>query len=202
VNTGGGTLNLAAVNTYTGTTTVNAGTLAVAGSIASSPDVIVNAGAAFEAGSTQTVKHLTVAGGVARVAAGGPVKVLTVGDNTLHVRRRGHLRLRDLRRRQDRRCHGRDGGRLRPRSDAAALAAVRTRIARDSTAATGAAAASSRRTPPPHGGKAVGYALASEVLGAAGGTSSARPSTATPSSPATLSPATPPSTGSSTSTTW
>jgi autotransporter-associated beta strand protein len=60
---GAGTLTLAAANTYTGPTTVNAGTLKVTGSIAASAGVTVNTGGILDVAATQTVKSLTLTGG-------------------------------------------------------------------------------------------------------------------------------------------
>lgn len=67
-------------NTYTGPTTVNAGTLRVTGSIATTPSVTVNTGGTFEAAAVQTLPLLMVNdGGLATVTAGS----LKVGDNTI-----------------------------------------------------------------------------------------------------------------------
>ena len=52
VKTGSGTLTLSGTNTYTGTTTVNAGSLLVDGSIASSSLTTVNSGAALHGSGT------------------------------------------------------------------------------------------------------------------------------------------------------
>jgi autotransporter-associated beta strand protein len=68
---GTGVQTLAGVNTYTGETTVNAGTLRVTGSIASSSGVTVNDGV-YDAATTQTLKSLTVTGtGLAQVSSTG-----------------------------------------------------------------------------------------------------------------------------------
>jgi fibronectin-binding autotransporter adhesin len=78
-NRGPGTWNITGVqNTYTGGTTVTAGTLNVSGSIANSSGVTVNGGA-YQAASAQIVKALTVNGGVAAVTS-TPKIALTVGD--------------------------------------------------------------------------------------------------------------------------
>jgi autotransporter-associated beta strand protein len=77
---GTGTWNITGVNNaYTGATTVAAGVLNVSGSVASSSGVTVNGGA-YQASAAQTVKALTVNGGVAAVTA--PKAALTVGDGT------------------------------------------------------------------------------------------------------------------------
>jgi autotransporter-associated beta strand protein len=70
--TGAGTIRLAAVNTYTGATTVSAGTLRIDGSATNTASLTVNNTGTFEAGSSQTLKSLVVnAGGTARIAADG-----------------------------------------------------------------------------------------------------------------------------------
>jgi len=77
-----GLLTVTGAGTYTGSTAVDAGTLRVTGSIASSSGVTVNnAGSTFEAPVAQTVKALTVTGGQARVTSTAKV-ALTVGDGT------------------------------------------------------------------------------------------------------------------------
>jgi autotransporter-associated beta strand protein len=80
---GVGLTNLTAINTYTGATTVNAGTLRVDGSVASSSGVTVGSGATFIAGVTQNLKALTInSGGAANVPAGAN-KVLRTNVLTL-----------------------------------------------------------------------------------------------------------------------
>ncbi|MBR1252075.1 autotransporter domain-containing protein, partial [Bradyrhizobium sp. AUGA SZCCT0169] len=74
IKTGTGTLNLAGNNIYTGNTTVDAGTLLVNGSIASSALTTVNAGATL--GGTGTVGNLTIAGGT--LAPGNSIGTLSV----------------------------------------------------------------------------------------------------------------------------
>src|SRR5262249_60795107 len=66
---GTGTLTLGGVNTYTGATTADAGTLLVNGSIATSPSVSVTAGATL--GGTGTVPAVTSAGTITGGAIGG-----------------------------------------------------------------------------------------------------------------------------------
>lgn len=64
-------------NTFLNPATINAGTLRVTGSIASSAGVVVNSTGTFDAAATQTVQTLAVHnGGVTKVTAG----VLTVGN--------------------------------------------------------------------------------------------------------------------------
>ncbi|WP_436216493.1 beta strand repeat-containing protein, partial [Bradyrhizobium sp. LjRoot220] len=72
---GAGALNLTAINTYTGNTTVNAGTLAVNGSIASSALTTVNAGATL--GGNGTVGNTTINTG-GTLAPGNSIGLLTV----------------------------------------------------------------------------------------------------------------------------
>ncbi|WP_249142668.1 autotransporter-associated beta strand repeat-containing protein, partial [Bradyrhizobium sp. AUGA SZCCT0160] len=74
IKTGTGTLNLAGNNIYTGNTTIDAGTLLVNGSIASSALTTVNAGATL--GGTGTVGNLTIAGGT--LAPGNSIGTLSV----------------------------------------------------------------------------------------------------------------------------
>ena len=69
IKTGAGALQLADVNTYTGSTTVNAGTLALtgAGSIAQSASLVINTGAVFDISGvtgTAAIKTLTNRGSV------------------------------------------------------------------------------------------------------------------------------------------
>src|SRR5207248_3211864 len=78
LKTGANALVLSAQNSYSGASTVNAGTLRVTGSIANSP-VIVNTGGTFDAANTQTIPALTVnSGGTALVTVG----TLKVGNNS------------------------------------------------------------------------------------------------------------------------
>ena len=51
IKTGEGTLELSAINTYTGSTTVNAGTLLLTGTLASASAVTINSGGKFSVGS-------------------------------------------------------------------------------------------------------------------------------------------------------
>jgi len=77
VKVGTGTLSLSGINTYTGTTTINAGALIVNGSIASSP-VTVNAGAVLA--GTGTVGATTIMSG-GTFAPGNSPGTMTVQGN-------------------------------------------------------------------------------------------------------------------------
>ena len=86
--TGSGILQLNAVNSYTGQTNINAGTLSLLGSIASSPGLHVAAGATldvtaaaggFTLGGTQTLSGAGNVNGVVTVGHGG---TLQPGDGT------------------------------------------------------------------------------------------------------------------------
>ena len=74
---GSGTLTLSGINTYTGFTNVNAGTLSVNGSIASSPLTTVNAGATL--GGNGAVGNTTINGGT--LAPGNSIGTLAVQGN-------------------------------------------------------------------------------------------------------------------------
>jgi outer membrane autotransporter protein len=79
VKTGNGTLTLSGANTYTGATIVDAGTLAVNGSIASSSLVFVNPGATL--GGTGTVAATFLDNG-ATLSPGTPTSIGTLTVNT------------------------------------------------------------------------------------------------------------------------
>jgi|GEM_PF-1340545 len=61
---GAGTLGLSAANTYTGTTTINAGTLNVTGSLSDNTAVTVASGATYAVGASDTIASLAGAGNV------------------------------------------------------------------------------------------------------------------------------------------
>jgi autotransporter-associated beta strand protein len=77
VKAGAGTQVLSGINTYTGATTVNAGTLSVNGSIASSSLMTVNTGGTL--GGTGTVGNTAINGGT--LAPGNSIGTLTVQGN-------------------------------------------------------------------------------------------------------------------------
>jgi fibronectin-binding autotransporter adhesin len=79
VQLGSGTLTLTAVNTYTGPTTINAGTLSVNGSIPSSPVTVNSGGTLGGNGSTGAV---TVNSG-GQIAPGNSIGTVTVSSLTL-----------------------------------------------------------------------------------------------------------------------
>jgi autotransporter-associated beta strand protein len=90
LKTGAGTLNLNAANTYSGVTTVNAGTLALgaAGSIANSIQVYVHTGATLDAtaaggfnlGAAKALTGVGTLNGAVTVASGGTINP---GSNTI-----------------------------------------------------------------------------------------------------------------------
>jgi autotransporter-associated beta strand protein len=80
--TGPGTVNINAVTTFAGPIQINGGTLGVAGSVANSPSITVNNTGTFSAAASQVVKNVTInSGGLVKIAT-GTQKVLTIGDNT------------------------------------------------------------------------------------------------------------------------
>jgi autotransporter-associated beta strand protein len=176
VKAGAGTLTLAGANSYTGPTTVNAGTLRVTGSVANSSKVIVAGPGTFEAaGAAPSTRSAAVtAGGTLRIApaAGSPPRRLTIGDGTHTFVDAGAAALAI------------SGGtvdvtdnalvvRFAPGSDARAAAAVRAHLAaaRNGAAADwrGAGITADAAIADP-AARAVGYALSSELLGPTGGT--------------------------------
>jgi autotransporter-associated beta strand protein len=80
VKEGTGVQTLSGANTYTGSTTVNGGTLKVTGSIAPSSGVTVNTGGIFEAGATQTLSALAINPGGSAVITPGGNRVLKTGS--------------------------------------------------------------------------------------------------------------------------
>jgi fibronectin-binding autotransporter adhesin len=74
---GSGKLTLSDTNTYTGDTTVSAGTLTVTGTLSDSTDVIVSSGATYDVDQTDTIQSLSGAGTI-NIAS---TKTLTTGDS-------------------------------------------------------------------------------------------------------------------------
>ena len=169
-------------NTYTGATTVDGGTLRVGGSIAASSGVTLNnptasaTPTAFEAAVSQRVRALTVNNGtIAAVTPEGPAKVLVVGNNTTDSpltidETPGGTAKVDLHDNALAVDHASG-------SDAAALATMRSRILTGFNPSTpggsdgnwqgnGITSSAAAAAPASTG---VGYALASDVLGATGG---------------------------------
>jgi autotransporter-associated beta strand protein len=163
LKTGGNALVLSAQNAYTGSSTVNAGTLRVTGSIANSP-VIVNTGGTFDAANTQTIPALTVNSGGTAVVTVGTLKVgnnsgavpLTIptGTNTGKLNIQNHALVVDY-------AAG---------NETANIQSVRSQIIAgyNGGAWNGPGIVSSIAAA--DATRAIGYAQASEVLGPSGGT--------------------------------
>jgi autotransporter-associated beta strand protein len=155
--TGNGTLVLTANNHYTGTTTVNAGTLRVSGSVADSAQIVVNNTATFDAASTQKLAALTVNSGGVATGSGGTLKIGTGANaSPLTIAGTGQVDLMNRAVIVD-----------SPAGDeAATLQSVRALVIAGynhgdwlGSGITSSAAAADH-------GKAIGYALVSEVLSA------------------------------------
>jgi len=71
MKTGAGTLELSAINTYTGSTTVNAGTLILTGTLASSSAVTVNSGGTFAVGSGVNLSNEVAVNSGGRIGGNG-----------------------------------------------------------------------------------------------------------------------------------
>jgi autotransporter-associated beta strand protein len=162
--TGAGTLTLSGSNTYSGVTTVSGGTLKVSSTIASSAQVTVNNNGTFEAAAGQTVKALTINDGGKVVVSADALKVgINLPGNHLNIATAPPgFGILDLT------THGL----IVDSAPAEAVTAhdnVRSLIINAFSGGTwlGAGITSSNAQSDPT--KAVGYALASEVLGAAGG---------------------------------
>jgi autotransporter-associated beta strand protein len=147
-------------NTFTGPTSVGGGVLRVTGSVATSSGVTANAGGTFDAAVSQTVNALTVNDGgkalVTRLAgATGPTllttRALTIGTNTAQVDLGSNAMIVDY------------------AAGSSPLAAVRSAVTSGYAggAWTGPGIVSSTAAANPNA--AVGYAEASDVIGAGGG---------------------------------
>jgi autotransporter-associated beta strand protein len=158
---GTGIQTLAGVNTFSGTTTVNAGVLRVTGSIAQSSGVTVNAGGVFDAAGTQMIKGLTVnAGGTARVSAGGGPGPTVLRTVALTLTDSGALDVGTHAVIVD---YTTDGGGVSP------LPAIRAAVAAGAAPPPGPENTPVIRSSAPGDSGGVGYAEASDVLGATGG---------------------------------
>jgi autotransporter-associated beta strand protein len=169
---GTGSLTLSGNNTYSGITTVNAGTLRVSGSIAGSSGVTVNGGGTFEAAGGQTIRSAVVNDGSVRItrgAPGNPATQLTIGDGTQTFADASTSALSigggtvDVS----------DNGlvlRFAPGSGAAAAGVIRGYLgsARNGGDWRGPGIAADEAIADP-GDRAVGYTLSSELLGTSGG---------------------------------
>jgi autotransporter-associated beta strand protein len=83
VKTGAGTLTLSGMNTYTGDTTINAGTLILTGSLSSSTDVVMTNAAIWDLQASQTVASLTMASGNSITRTAGTSSLVVSGTSTL-----------------------------------------------------------------------------------------------------------------------
>ena len=77
---GSGTLTLSAANTYTGDTTISAGTLTISGTLADTTDVI-NSGT-YDVDATDTIQSLSGSGAV-ELASGITLTTGDAGDDTV-----------------------------------------------------------------------------------------------------------------------
>ena len=156
-------------HTFTGATTVNAGTLRVTGSIASSSGVLVTGGF-FEASAGQTVQTLTLIGGDAVVSA--PGGALKIGNGTATTPLQTGGGKVDLR----------SNGLVVDHPDfdgPSELQSVRQQIinaynpsspgAGDGNWQGSTGITSSLLTSPANANKAIGYGTSAELLGASGG---------------------------------
>jgi autotransporter-associated beta strand protein len=156
---GVGNWTLSGASTFSGTTAVNAGRLRVTGSIANSAGVTVNSGGAFEAGATQTVKALTInSGGTAVVSAG----VLKIGDNVAPLpltMSGGNLDLTTRGAIVD----------YAPGNEAANIQTIRGQVIAAYNNGDWLGNGITSSVIPATAGRAIGFAQASEALGASGG---------------------------------
>ena len=77
IKSGSATVTLSGANTYTGDTTLNAGTLTVSGTLSDSTDVIVNSGTTYDVNTNDTIQSLTGAGTIDIASA----RTLTAGGD-------------------------------------------------------------------------------------------------------------------------
>ena len=76
IKAGSGTLTLSGANTYTGTTTINAGDLTVSGSLHDSTAVTIASGADYNVNASDTVASIEGAGDIVIASS----QTLTAGD--------------------------------------------------------------------------------------------------------------------------
>ncbi|NBV01529.1 MAG: hypothetical protein EBS31_08960, partial [Burkholderiaceae bacterium] len=81
--TGAGTLTLSGANTYTGDTTINAGTLKLTGSLATATDVVMTGSAVWDLQVAQTIASLTMASGNSITNTAGTSSLVVSGTSTL-----------------------------------------------------------------------------------------------------------------------
>jgi hypothetical protein len=162
IKSGPGVLTLSASNGYTGATTVSDGTLRVGGSVAPSTGVTVNNSATFDAAAVQTVRALTINNTAKAVVSAGSLKIgdgstanpLSIAAGAPGIDLTTHGMILDY----------------SPGNQASAFNSVRGLIISGLGTGTWNGQGILSSNAAADSSKGVGYAQASDILGAAGGT--------------------------------